>query len=163
MPLMMRRCAIVLTVGLALEGCLPTADAGFPPPGAVQPAAPLAGDRIIPPPPPKPPIPAAKPAPLRPGPKPAPQPQPAAAPPNPDELVGLDEADLRKLLGSPAEIRNEGAARILSYRAPDCTLDVIMFLDVKTAILRVLSYDLAAIGPKGADSKACYGLFRIGT
>lgn len=73
----------------------------------------------------------------------------------PAELVGLDEAEVRNLLGNPAEARSEGAARILSYRNAQCALDVILFLDVKAGDLRVLSYQLNDT-PRPAAGPACY-------
>lgn len=97
------------------------------------------------------------------GPPPAPRPGSAKAGASTgtlDELVGLDEDGVHKLLGTPAGVRSEGAARILSYKAGTCALDVILFLDVKGGDLRVLSYELDSGSPRPAKARACYGELR---
>lgn len=76
-----------------------------------------------------------------------------------DELIGLDEAGVRKLLGPPAETRTDGAARILSYRSVGCTLEVIFFLDLKADDLRVLNYQWD--GNKTQIAKGCYSELRV--
>lgn len=78
----------------------------------------------------------------------------------PDELIGLDEAGVRSLLGDPGEARSEGVARILSYRGKgSCALDVIFFMDVKAGGLRVLSYRMKDAQSRAAD-RACYVALR---
>ncbi len=144
----MRRCQTFLALlGLAcLAGCAepkpvgppPTLLAALPPPEVPVPAP------VIPPvPPPKPPI---------------PHPAPEKTVYVPDELIGLDQPGVVKLLGSPLDSRNEGAARVLTYRGKSCQLDVILFLDVKTGTERVLSYDQQPTA--GKNAVACYATLR---
>lgn len=93
---------------------------------------------------------------------PPPTRQPKAPPASPDELVGLDEGGVRKLLGAPAETRTDGAARILSYRSVGCTLDVIFFMDLKAGDLRVLSYQWDNTpGNRTQAIKGCYSELRV--
>ncbi len=125
-------------------------------------------DRDPAPPPPSPPVAAApvdKPTP--PPPKAERRSPPAAArqskapPASPDELVGLDEGGVRKLLGAPAETRTDGAARILSYRSVGCTLEVIFFMDLKAGDLRVLDYQWDSSGNRTQAAKGCYPELRV--
>jgi hypothetical protein len=142
-----RPCLLALATSLTLAAC----ETPQEPPPAPQPVA------LQPPPQPveKPAPPAAKPAhppaPHRPA-------KPQAH--TPDELVGLDENGVRRFLGAPAEIGTDGPARILSYRAPSCALDVVLFMDVKAGDLRVLSYQWADASAKPAGPKTCYTLLR---
>jgi hypothetical protein len=134
---------------LYLAGCADQKDAAPPPPA---PSAPLpvpptpevrGPEPVIPPvPPPKPPIPR----------------QTEKTVYVPDELLGLDQPAVVKLLGSPIDSRNEGAARVLTYRGKNCQLDVILFLDVKSGTERVLSYDQQPNAGKNAT--ACYAALR---
>ena len=85
-----------------------------------------------------------------------------AKPASPDELIGLDESGVRKVLGSPAETRNDNAARILSYRhSAGCALDVIFFMDLKAGDLRVLSYQWNSDGARSRDAASCYAELRV--
>ncbi|PKU25582.1 hypothetical protein [Telmatospirillum siberiense] len=118
--------------------------------------------------PPPPPKPTAEAPTVKPAPSPAkpekrtasPTTRQAKAPPaSPEELIGLDETGVRKFLGSPAETRTDGAARILSYRSVGCTLEVIFFLDLKAGDLRVLNYQWD--GNRTQAAKGCYSELRV--
>ena len=145
------RTVLALMGVLYLAGCADRKDAAPPP---LPPLAPLpvpptpevkAPEAVIPPvPPPKPPIPR----------------QPEKTVYMPDELIGLDQPGVVKLLGSPIDSRNEGAARVLTYRGKTCQLDVILFLDVKSGTERVLSYDQQPNA--GKNAAACYAAIRGG-
>jgi hypothetical protein len=88
-------------------------------------------------------------------------PKAAVKPPgSPEELVGLDRDGVVRLLGDPAGSHTEGGATVLNWRGKDCGLDVIFFLDLKTGILRVLSFDLQQ-GDK-SHAKNCYEMLRSG-
>jgi len=84
-----------------------------------------------------------------------------APPPSPEELVGLDESGVRKLLGAPAEMRTDGAARILSYRSVTCTLDVLLFMDLKAGDFKVASYEWDNSGSRPQAAKGCYAELRV--
>jgi hypothetical protein len=82
--------------------------------------------------------------------------------PSPEELVGLDETGVRKILGAPSETRTDGAARILTYRSVSCVLDVILLMDLKAGDLRVASYQWVENGgSRPSGSKGCYGELRV--
>lgn len=149
----MRRSLFLLALlgALSLAGCADLEGTASPPP---PPPVPLPvpptpevtpPDSVVPPvPPPKPPVPRL----------------PEKAVYFPDELIGLDQPSVVKLLGSPMDSRNEGAARVLTYRGKNCQLDVILFLDVKSGTERVLSYDQQPSAGKIAAT--CYAAIRGG-
>ncbi len=82
--------------------------------------------------------------------------------PSPDDLIGLDETGVRKLLGVPTVTRNDNAARIFSYHhSIGCTLDVIFFMDMKAGDLRVLSYQWNGGGAKPREPTKCYAELQV--
>lgn len=127
---------------------------------------------VISPPPPPPPVVAPQPVAEEPVPlpllKPAPPvlsapsktPKPLSV--TPDELIGLDEAGVEQLLGTTPDIRNEGVARIMTFKGEHCTVDVVFFMDLKAGGLRVASYQLNDDQPNRASSTSpCYPTLRI--
>ncbi len=143
-----RRWLLAVAIGLPLAGCGLLPDASEPPATAPRKPPVVGSSRPAKSPP-------TTPAHHSPPPKAEPK-----APANPEELVGLDEEGVRKLLGSPTDSRNDGAARILSYRTRRCALDVILFFDVNAGDRRVLSYQLDNGKVRPAVANRCYGEFR---
>ncbi len=148
----MRRCRLFIALlgVLYLAGCADKEDVALPPPPppaplpAPEPEAPEPPTLIPPVPPHKPPIPKL----------------PEKTVYLPDELIGLDQPGVTRLLGNPVDSRDEGAAHVLTYRGKNCQLDVILFLDVKSGTERVLSYDQQPSAGKVAA--ACYAALRGG-
>ena len=147
-----RHIAVLLGL-LSVAGCADQAISPPPPQAPSEPPPPpppeVSPPQLIPPvPPPKPPIP----------PKTMPD-KPAS--PNAAELIGLDREGVTKLLGDPAENRNEGAAHVLTYRGKNnCQLDVIFFIDMKSGTERVLSFEQQP--DSGKHAVACYMALRGG-
>ncbi|WP_148219449.1 hypothetical protein [Azospirillum sp. B510] len=69
--------------------------------------------------------------------------QPATPNADPDSLVGLDEVQTLKLLGSPVAREEAHPAKIWRYAKGDCTLKVFFFMDMTSSQdFRALSYDM---------------------
>lgn len=69
--------------------------------------------------------------------------QPATTNADPDSLVGLDEVQTLKLLGSPVAREEAPPAKIWRYAKGDCTLKVFFFMDMTSSQdFRALSYDM---------------------
>jgi hypothetical protein len=95
----------------------------------------------------------------------APQAEPAAPPAptrsasqaTPDTLVGLNEAQTVKLLGSPATREEASPGRIWRYAKGGCRLDVFFFMDMTLSQdFRALSYDMKS-NPNVPDSdRQCF-------
>ncbi|MTJ80743.1 MAG: hypothetical protein F8N37_06975 [Telmatospirillum sp.] len=138
-----QHCLMALAVGFGLAACdqfSNTPEAARPVTVALPPEQPPP-DKVIPPPPPKPPVPS---RPVR------------TPPPSPDELIGLDETAVRSLLGSGGTSTDDGTAHILTYKKKICQIDILFFMDVKSAGLRVLSYEITP----HAKTKLCYARLR---
>lgn len=138
--------AALLGVMIGLSGCATV----FPEGGNIF-SPPIWGN-------PKDPVPTQKPV-VETGPKTAEQPIPvprakparqadaqiAALPPKTfplKELVGLDEARARDLLGQPQSIVEKSVSQVWQYRAETCALDLFLFPDLATQTLYVLEYDV---------------------
>lgn len=46
---------------------------------------------------------------------------------DPQQLLGMDDAALKDLLGQPALVRREGDAEIWQYRGEECVLDLFLY------------------------------------
>jgi hypothetical protein len=46
---------------------------------------------------------------------------------DPKELVGLDHTALRRVLGKPAQMRNELTAQVWQYVTGDCVVDLYLY------------------------------------
>lgn len=147
-----RHIAVLLGL-LSVAGCADQAISPPPPPAPAEPPPPappeVSAPQLIPPvPPPKPPIP----------PRPSQEKAPSSTA---AELIGLDRDGVAKLLGDPSDSRNEGTARVLTYRGKtNCQLDVIFFPDMKTGSERVLSFEQQP--DSGKHAAACYASLRGG-
>lgn len=89
---------------------------------------------------------------------PAAPPAPISAPlATPDTLVGLNEAQTAKLLGSPAAREEASPGRIWRYAKGGCRLDVFFFMDMTLSQdFRALSYDMKS-NPNVPDSdRQCF-------
>ncbi|MGQ9367456.1 hypothetical protein ACUQ99_14000 [Azospirillum sp. A39] len=60
----------------------------------------------------------------------------------PDTLVGLDQGQTRRLLGSPTATEEDAPAQVWRYADGACTLRVFFFMDMTSQDFRALSYDM---------------------
>jgi len=56
---------------------------------------------------------------------------------DPDELLGLDHATLRRTLGKPTQVRREWTAQVWQYMTGDCVVDLYLYDDEDTGALKV--------------------------
>jgi len=80
------------------------------------------------------------------GPNPAPA---GAAPPQPKELIGLDQPAATRMFGAAVERSEEPPATIWRYRTATCELDLFFYLDLRSGQMRTLHYSF-----KGAATDA---------
>ena len=59
---------------------------------------------------------------------------------DPDNLIGLAPADVRKLLGPPARVENDDLSRAWIYASGGCTFRLFFYPNLNTASFRVLKY-----------------------
>ncbi len=56
---------------------------------------------------------------------------------DPEELLGLDHALLRRILGMPAQVRREWTAEVWQYVTGDCVVDLYLYGDDESGALKV--------------------------
>lgn len=80
----------------------------------------------------------------------------SSTPLDPAKLVGLDEEQTQRLLGSPTRTGEEPPARYWQYANERCVLRVLFFMDVTTQDFRALSYDLKSSDDDPNVRKQCF-------
>lgn len=75
---------------------------------------------------------------------------------NPDQLIGKSPADVEKLMGSPARIKDDRLTREWVYSAPGCNFRVFFYPNLNAAAFRALKYGISnSNGESLASSDAC--------
>jgi hypothetical protein len=79
---------------------------------------------------------------------------------DPNALVGLDQDQTRRLLGTPASTEEAPPSKVWRYAKGDCTLKVFFFMDMTSSQdFRALSYDMkSSDNVPDADSR-CFAQF----
>jgi hypothetical protein len=67
----------------------------------------------------------------------------AAMRPKIDQLIGLDEASLRSLLGEPAATEETAPSKLWIYRHRQCTMNITLYPDVETRKFYALNYEVS--------------------
>jgi len=78
----------------------------------------------------------------------------------PERLVGMSEADIERLIGAPAGIREEPPAVVWSYSSMHCGLNVFFYMDMASQTFRALTYELKPSAPGGLSGSACLASLR---
>ena len=82
---------------------------------------------------------------------------PPTVPLSPDTLVGLDQVQTRRLLGTPAATEEAPPAKVWHYAKGDCTLKVFFFMDMTSSQdFRALSYDMKSSENVPDVDKRCF-------
>jgi hypothetical protein len=79
----------------------------------------------------------------------------AAAPPQVQELIGLDQSAATRLLGTAAERREEPPATIWRYKSANCELDLFFYLDLRSGRMRTLHYTFRGDANDSARRQNC--------
>jgi hypothetical protein len=134
----MRIAGGMIFLATTLEGCMTLGDSVPPAP---EPAAP-------------PPVAVSAPAEEQPAPKPEPKPSPkkkARSRPepvsrverptiDPKTLIGLDQAGVRHILGSPSRVKSDHLSLTWIYRTPSCSMQVVFYPSLEDASFHVLKF-----------------------
>ncbi|MCW5568857.1 MAG: hypothetical protein KIS84_11585 [Dokdonella sp.] len=75
--------------------------------------------------------------------------------PGPVNLIGLEEQELRDLLGSPAAQEDRPPGKIWRYRKGGCALNVTLYPDVQTRKFGTLSYEVKSDDGTEQAKRAC--------
>jgi hypothetical protein len=61
-----------------------------------------------------------------------------------DEVVGLDEAQLRSRFGPPSSEEDKAPGKVWHYRSGHCRVDLDLYPDVETRVYRALAYEVTS-------------------
>jgi hypothetical protein len=91
-----------------------------------------------------------------------PHPAPAVAAdtrPQIDELIGLNEAEIRTAFGAPAAQEDHAPTKSWVYHAKQCTLNVTLYPEVETRQFQALNYEVNADDGSAKRQQACIAEF----
>lgn len=71
------------------------------------------------------------------------------------DLVGMDESQLRALIGPPSSQQDLAPGKEWLYRHGACTVDLTLYPDIKTQAYRVLSYEVTSDNDIGDRKRHC--------
>jgi hypothetical protein len=60
------------------------------------------------------------------------------------QIVGLDEAQLRDVMGVPASADDSAPGKVWRYHKGGCTLSIALYPDVKTRVFHALTYEVTS-------------------
>lgn len=82
---------------------------------------------------------------------------PAAAPlPPAPRLVGLNQAQIRGLLGPPGGREDAAPATIWRYPGRNCELAIYFYFDLKSQVMRALHYEVDSHGANELTGERCF-------
>jgi len=76
---------------------------------------------------------------------------------DPKRLVGMNEGQVSKLIGSPKEVRDEPPALVWRYTGDNCSVDVLFYFDLTRQEFRALAYRFDASGRSEQAQRICLG------
>ena len=74
---------------------------------------------------------------------------------SPERLIGLDAENVERLLGPPTELADRPPAKGWRYRTERCTLDLSLYLDVKSKVFRTLAYEVTSHDSSDQGKRLC--------
>jgi hypothetical protein len=93
-------------------------------------------------------------------------PPPGATPPEPDtseaalkspeEVIGLDLAQISRLLGEPAFRTEQPPAKVWSYAGTGCAMRVFVYPDIKSRVFRALTYEIQGTDGSPLAKRRCF-------
>ena len=79
----------------------------------------------------------------------------------PQKLIGLDQQEVKELLGTATRTREVAPAVVWEYRQKACALDIFFYLDLASQRFRALAYDMkSADGNEDRTLALCLHHFR---
>jgi hypothetical protein len=75
---------------------------------------------------------------------------------NPDEVIGLDLAQIARLLGEPAFRTEQPPAKVWSYAGAGCSMRVFVYPDIKSRVFRALTYEIQGTDGSALAKRRCF-------
>jgi len=75
---------------------------------------------------------------------------------NPEEVIGLDLAQISRLLGEPAFRTEQPPAKVWSYAGSGCAMRVFVYPDIKSRVFRALTYEIQGTDGSPLAKRRCF-------
>jgi hypothetical protein len=75
---------------------------------------------------------------------------------NPEEVIGLDLAQISRLLGEPAFRTEQPPAKVWSYAGTGCAMRVFVYPDIKSKVFRALTYEIQGTDGSSLAKRRCF-------
>jgi hypothetical protein len=76
-----------------------------------------------------------------------------------DQIIGMDEHDIRQRLGAPTSQENQSPTKRWVFQRRQCTMDVTFYANVKTRQFHVLSYEVISDDHSPERNQHCVAAF----
>ncbi len=82
-------------------------------------------------------------------------------PPDPTQVVGMVQTDLRRLMGEPSLVRTEATAEVWQYRSAGCVMDLFLYRNGRGSGREVVYFEVRDVreGQRLSETAAryCFG------
>ena len=75
---------------------------------------------------------------------------------SPEEVIGLDLAQISRLLGEPAFRTEQPPAKVWSYAGSGCAMRVFVYPDIKSRVFRALTYEIQGTDGSPLAKRRCF-------
>lgn len=75
---------------------------------------------------------------------------------NPDQVIGLDLAQIARLLGEPASRSEQPPAKVWRYAGGGCAMRVFVYPDIKSRVFRALTYEIQGTDGTALAKRRCF-------
>jgi hypothetical protein len=75
---------------------------------------------------------------------------------SPEEVIGLDLAQISRLLGEPAFRTEQPPAKVWSYAGNGCAMRVFVYPDIKSRVFRALTYEIQGTDGSPLAKRRCF-------
>jgi hypothetical protein len=75
---------------------------------------------------------------------------------SPEEVIGLDLAQISRLLGEPAFRTEQPPAKVWSYAGSGCAMRVFVYPDIKSRVFRALTYEIQGTDGSALAKRRCF-------
>ena len=75
---------------------------------------------------------------------------------NPDQVIGLDLAQIARLLGEPVSRSEKPPAKIWNYLGEGCTMRIFVYPDIKSRVFRALTYEIQGTDGTPLGKRRCF-------
>jgi hypothetical protein len=75
---------------------------------------------------------------------------------NPDQVIGLDLAQIARLLGEPVSRSEKPPAKVWNYVGQGCMMRIFVYPDIKSRVFRALTYEIQGTDGTPLAKRRCF-------